>query len=201
MPSKRNSERHHEVGGHIHLNLHHGCTNRLALFLCTFIVSCSDKQRVSDLQKQTDELQAQVRILKDSVDRLEQRQYLDQTNRFVKKVDYLRESGDYSFVESDTHNVTIRLQSIEPIGNGTQLTFGIDTPSISPLNGATATLEWGRVNENGKPMKNKVHSRQVSLAPIWVGSLSPFRGYLDGVRREEVGFVQVRKINLQFASQ
>jgi hypothetical protein len=166
-----------------------------ALLLCAFVVGCADKQQVSALQKQIDELQSRVEKLQQSVKQLERQQFLDRIDKSAVRKDYLQTVGDYSVIPSNLGDATVSLVDIRQVPDGTQLALNISAHGIQ-FSGATAKLSWGQLDRNNEPIKGSVRSRSVSLDPEWIGQSATCDGYLDGISRSEVEFVQIRRLSL-----
>jgi hypothetical protein len=107
---------------------------------------------------------------------------------------YLTPGTDgYSLIKSDLGYLTVALKDVQPYANGTRVTLRFGNLTSATINGATATLEWGRIDEKGSPKNGEARSRKVKFdESLKGGSWTQVQVVLDGVPPQEFGFVRVR---------
>lgn len=169
---------------------------RVAALLSFVVVGCSDERQVAALQKKTDDLDAEVKKLKDSVDRLEKEQSWDKFMRNIGAVAYLTPGAEgYSVIQSDLGHLTVQLVNVETYASGTRVTLSFGNLTSATIDGAKATLEWGRVDEKGSPKNDEARSREVTFdESLRAGAWTRVQVVLDGVPPQEFGFVRVRDL-------
>ena len=166
----------------------------LTAVACLLIAGCADEQQVSALQKKTDQLQAEVKQLKESVEELKREQSMDKFMRDIGSIAYLTPGAEgYSVIQSDLGYLTVQLVNVLAYANGTRVTLRFGNLTSATINGAKATLEWGRVDEKGSPKNDEARSREVTFdESLRAGAWTEVRVVLEGVPPQEFGFVRVR---------
>jgi hypothetical protein len=163
-------------------------------------VGCSDEHQVAQvtaLQKKADDLDAEIKTLKASMAEMERKQAMEELTQDTASVAYLTLGAQgYSIIQSDLGYLTVQLANLEAYANGTRVTLRFGNVTSATINGAKATLEWGRVDDSGAPKNDEEHSREVIFAEsLRAGAWTQVRVVLDGVAPQEFGFVRVRDLS------
>lgn len=162
---------------------------------CIGTVGCADNTpQIAALQKKTDDLQAQIKTLKDSTDRMQQDQSWDKLVRDSASVAYLTPgTAGYSVIETDLGHLTVQLANVAAYANGTRITLRFGNLTSATINGAKATLEWGSVDQKGNPENDKARSRDVTFnESLRAGAWTEVHVVLEGVPPQEFGFIRIR---------
>jgi hypothetical protein len=162
------------------------------------IGACNDNnQRFAALQKKTDDMQAQVKSLKESVDRMESDRSWDKLERDAGSIAYLTPgSQGYSTIGMDLGRLTVQLANVQAYANGIRVTLRFGNSTSATINGVKATLEWGRVDAKGSPINDEARSREVTFdQSLRAGAWTEVHVVLDGVPPQEFGFVRVRDMS------
>jgi hypothetical protein len=166
--------------------------------LCVVVAGCVDNnQRLASLQKKTDDLQAQVKTLQESLDKEQNERRWDKFVSDSASVAYLTPGSEgYSVIKSDLGYLTVQLANVQPYANGTRVTLRIGNLTSARINGAKATLEWGRVDERGNPKNDEAQSRDIRFnESLRAGAWTEVPVVLEGVPPQEFGFVRVRDLS------
>ena len=164
--------------------------------VCLVAFGCADERQVAALQKKTDDLQGEVKKLQESVEQLKNDQSWDKFEREFGAIAYLTPgAGGYSVIESDLGHLTVQLMNVQPYANGTRVTLRFGNLTSATIDGAKATIEWGRVDGKGSPKNDEARTRDVIFdESLRAGAWTEVGVVLDGVPSQELGFVRVRNI-------
>lgn len=175
----------------------------LVSVLCCALSGCADETEVtalqkqtSDLQKQTKDLQAQVKELTESLDKVKADREFDKFMRDVGGIAYLTPGTDgYTVVESDLGHLTVQLSNIQAYANGSRVMLRFGNLTSATIDGAKATIEWGKVDEKGSPKNDEARSREIKFdKSLRAGAWTDVNVVLEGVPPQEFGFVRVKDV-------
>lgn len=155
-----------------------------------------NSEQLAALQKRTDDLQTQIKTLKDSIDQLKADQSWDKVLRDSASTAYLTPGNDgYSVIETDLGHLTVQLANVQSYANGTRITLRFGNLSSATINGAKATLEWGQVDEKGNPKNDDARSRDVTFGQsLRAGAWTNVQVVLEGVPAQQFGFIRVSNL-------
>ncbi len=142
----------------------------------------------------------ELRVLKDELAELKERQDQDELNRIMKDFDkfaYLQpgDSG-YSTVRYDLGVFTVQLDDIEPYANGSKVALKIGNPLFSAVEGLKAKIEWGRTTETGSPDNDSAKAKEITFnEALRPGAWTTVPLVLEGIPPAELGFVRVRDVS------
>src|SRR6266496_305209 len=148
------------------------------------------KQRLNDTEKKLAILQGTVTELKGS-------KQWDDLVKDWDKIAYLTPGAEgYSTVGFDLGVLTVKLDDVKPYANGSKVTLRFGNVLSSAIDGLTATIEWGRVNDKGVADNTSAKSREMIFnQTLQGGAWTSIPVVLEGLPPTELGFVRVSKIH------
>jgi hypothetical protein len=170
----------------------------LVLLFCFLLSACDQipnsdaalKRRLDDTENKLTELQSAVAQLKGSKE-------WEDLVKDSDKVAYLTPGAEgYSVVGFDLGVLTTQLADIRPYANGSKVTLRFGNVLSSAVDGLTATIDWGRVNDKGIPDNNSAKSKEMTFnQTLQGGAWTEIPVVLEGIPPAELGFVRVTKIH------
>lgn len=152
--------------------------------------------KVQEMQDSIGIMQSRIAALESNVASLQaDLSFLRMDQRF-KEVAYLTPGSDgYSIIESDIGRLTVSLENVQSYANGSKITLNFGNISNATINGASATIEWGNVNEYGTPNNASAKSKEITFKKsLTKGAWTRVPIVLDGVPSSQLGFVRVREM-------
>jgi hypothetical protein len=138
-----------------------------------------------------------VATLQREVAALRQKQEFDDLIKDWDKVAYLTPGArGYSTVGFDLGVLTVKLEDVKPYANGSKVTLRFGNVLSSAINGVTATIDWGKVNEKGIADDSSAKSKEMTFnQTLPAGAWTSISIVLDGIPPAELGFVRVSKVH------
>ena len=145
------------------------------------------------LERDMNQLKIDIAALKDSLQAVRRSIRFDEIWRDLDKIAFMTPGSDgYSVIRTDLGPMTVSLENIESYANGSRVTLQVGNITSATINGAKATVEWGRVSSDSAA-DNPTKSREVSFRnPLRSGSWNTISVVLEGVPPTELGFVRIR---------
>jgi hypothetical protein len=161
------------------------------------VTGCVDKDSLKLLEDSLALTQQEVGELKTQVEALQNQQALAEFLQDADRTVYLTPgSTGYSVIRCDLGFLTVSLDNIQTYANGSRVTLQLGNLTNATINGAKASLEWGRTNEKGLPRLDAAsRSREVTInRSLRPGAWTTVPVVLEGVPPSELGFVRVKSI-------
>lgn len=139
---------------------------------------------------QVDSLTSIVDSLNSRVARLEFQKWLADFEgiAFLKPAD-----GGYSTLKSDFGTLTVSLEDVAGYANGSKVVVQFGNTTSATIDGASATVEWGRVDSTDSPIYDKGNSKVVTFEKsLRAGSWTKMTVILDRIPPLELGFIRVK---------
>lgn len=171
----------------------------LGIVMLVLICAGCDLRQSSSQSAQLIAMTEELRVVKDELANLKERQDQDDVNSLLKDFDkfaYLQpgDSG-YSTVRYDLGVFTVQLADIEPYANGSKVSLKIGNPLFSAVEGLKAKVEWGRTKEGGSPDNESAKAKDITFSEVLrPGAWTTVPLVLEGVPPTELGFVRVRDV-------
>lgn len=174
----------------------------VSCLMAALLVACtppnaSVERRVAAAERRVASAEAEIKKFKAELQSIRATQNVDSILEKMERTAFLTPGDEgYSVVRSDLGVLTIALENVEPYANGSRVTFSIGNPLSSAINGFSAKIEWGKVDERGLAVEETVRSKKVTLSqPLRAGSWNYSAFVLDGVPPEQLGFVRVSELH------
>ncbi len=171
----------------------------LVVSLLALLAGCNDAANVVALEKKTAALEQQLTAIEQRLEEAEHQISLGSMNDLLRTIEnfaYLTPGASgYSVIRTDLGMLTVSLENIQAYANGSKVTLKFGNLIAGTINGLNATLEWGKVDANGKPENETAKSRKVTFVePLNSGSWTRSNVVLEGVQPAELGFVRVKDV-------
>lgn len=162
----------------------------MIVLICAALAACSDTSEVKQMNERISQLEAKV---EDLTFKISMREFIDD----AEDVAYLT-PGDmgYSIIKTDLGKITVQISSIKSYANGSKVVLRFGNVTAADLNGVSAIVQWGRVDQKGSPDNDNQRSREITFTRSFrSGSWNNLEVILDGVPMAELGFVRVSKLS------
>ena len=155
----------------------------VVLVVSILISGCADRNDIKKLKREVADLQATVSQLQ-----------WDITFGKFESVAYITPGSDgYAIIKSDLGYMVVSLDDVQPYANGCRITLCIGNLTSAQVDGATAKLEWGSVDDKGTPLNGYARSRDISFSQaLRPGAWTNVPVVLEGVPPTDLGFVRVK---------
>ena len=143
------------------------------------------KRQISKLRRSKNE----VKSLKNNFE-------IDKLLRDISEIAYLTPGSDgYSTIKYDLGVLTVQLADVQPYANGAKITLNFGNTLSASVNGLKMTMDWGKVDKEGKVINESSKSKEVVLSELLrSGAWMKFSVVLDGIPPSELGFVRVHNV-------
>jgi len=160
------------------------------------IQGCDKDSRVETLQRQFQDLDKNVKSLKEEVETLKSSSSVDRFERNAEGIAYLTPgSNGYSIIRTELGPLTVSLDDIKPYANGSRVTLRFGNPMNVNLDDVSATLDWGTVDNKGVPQNEDAKSKEITFSKSFrPGSWNSVDAILEGVPPTSLGFVRVHDV-------
>lgn len=163
------------------------------VLLSVVLAGCVSDADVKTLREELETLKTKNAELDKELSSLRAQQRLSKFRDDAAVAAFLTPGSDgYDVIRTDLGSMTVSLKNIQAYANGSRITLQFGNLTSATINGAKATLEWGRVDKEGIPENDSVRSREVSFAAsLQAGGWTGVPVVLDAVPSTELGFVRV----------
>lgn len=144
---------------------------------------------IAKLQNEVNQLREDLQAVKASRD-------FDDLFKDIEKIAYLTpESDGYAVVKYDLGVITVTLADIKPYANGAKISLKFGNPLSATVNGLKATLEWGKVDADGRAINDQAKSKEITFnQKLKGGAWTTVPVVLEGFPPTELGFVRVKDV-------
>lgn len=161
------------------------------------IAGCSQESKMRALEEQVAVLEKKLIASEKSIEKIEQRNNTNELVTKIERIAYLTPSSSgYAIVKMDLGNLTVSFANVSGYANGSKVKLQFGNLTSATIEGLKATLEWGAVDEEGKPKNSEAKSREIvfneSLSP---GAWNNAEVVLDGVPPASLGFIRVKNLS------
>jgi outer membrane murein-binding lipoprotein Lpp len=169
----------------------------LILLVFLLIVGCKNDPRVSRIEKELETAKKQIVNLEKQVEKIRQEKEFDQTYQDLNKIAFLKTGSEaYTTVEFDLGVLTVAIKNVMPYANGSKVTLMFGNILSSTINGLKAKIDYGRVDEKGRPVNSEAKSKEVIFnQSLSSGAWTDVSVILDGIPSEKLGFVMIRDVS------
>jgi hypothetical protein len=171
----------------------------VVLYWFCFLISACDQIYNNDpeLKRRLSKAESDLAALQQQVSAFKGKQEWDDLMKDLDKVAYLKPGDEgYSTVGFDLGVLTVQLTDVKPYANGTKVTLKFGNTLSSSIDGLKATIEWGKVRDNGVADNSSAKSKEMTFSQtLPAGAWTSIPIVLDGIPPAELGFVRISKIH------
>jgi hypothetical protein len=177
----------------------------LALVFCFLLPACDQfsnsdpalRDRLNATENKLAKAESDLSTLQSAVGDLRRSKEWDDLVKDWDKVAYLTPGAEgYSTVSFDLGVLTVKLEDVKPYANGSKVTLRFGNVLSSAIDGLTATIDWGKVNEKGVADNSSAKSKEMTFnQTLPEGAWTSIPIVLEGIPPAELGFVRVSKIH------
>lgn len=163
-----------------------------ALLLLFSLVGCNQDSRVAPLE-------VKIAALEKQVEQLEFQVRLQSEVKDWDQIAYLTPGTDgYTVVKMDLGTLTVSFANVVPYANGSKVSLMFGNLTSATIDGLKATIEWGSVDEKGRPNNKESKSREIKLTESLIpGAWTKTDVVLEGIPPTALGFIRVRDVGHQ----
>ena len=150
-------------------------------------------EELASAQERLEEAESQIASLKAEQQSLNFKEMVRgwESIAFLKPGD-----GGYTVVKFDFGYMTIQIDDVKPYANGSKVRLKFGNPLAATINDLSATLEWGGVDERGRPKNSEASSKKMKFTEsIKGGEWTTVSVVLEGVPPGTLGFIRLKEIS------
>jgi len=171
-------------------------TSTLLIVIMMVLAGCTKDPRVDKLQQEITSTKNEISSLKGEIEQLKQQRDLEKFFMDFNKIAYLIPgSKGYSIIQFDLGVLTISINNVVEYNKGSLVTFSVGNPLSTTINGLSAKIEYGEVDEIGMARSETVKTKEITFyESLRSGSWTNVTLVLDNVPPSKLGFVCVREV-------
>lgn len=167
------------------------------------------KDQLRVIQGETDALKDRMEKADKEIAELKAKQADQALKDFIASIEQIAflKPGDtgYSLIRFDLGVLTVQLADVKPYASGSKVTLQIGNTLAASITGLKATIEWGKLDENGRAVNESRNSKAITFSEtLRTGAWTKVSVVIDGMPPAELGFVRVKDIahtGIRLASQ
>lgn len=180
------------------------CIRLFNVLYCSTVIlsSCSDKDTIIPFGSR--KLESRLQKCEQSIANLEANIKELRFDELLRKISdnnvVFIEPGSqgYSPIKFDLGVLTVSLDDVKAYANGSKVSLRFGNPLSSTINGLKLTIDWGTLDANGQPQKEKEKTKDITLAEsLREGAWTSVAVVLDGVPPSEFGYLRLKNITHQ----
>jgi len=131
------------------------------------------------------------------IEQIEQRNDINELATKFEHIAYLTPSSSgYAVIKMDLGNLTVNFANVSAYANGSKVKLQFGNLTSATIEGLKATLEWGAVDDQGKPKNSDAKSREIVFSEsLHPGAWNNAEVVLDGVPPMSLGFIRVKSVS------
>ena len=168
----------------------------IALFVYFSLIWYLKDTQLTKIAQEFEIAKSQISKMEMLINNLNNRDLNNQSDNNHQSVFLTPGTRDYATIKFDLGVLTVSIVNILPYNNGVNVTLQFGNPLSVSIDGLKATIEFGRLDEEGKPVIGEMIIKEVTFdQSLNSGSMTNVSFILDDIPYEEFDFLKISNLS------
>ncbi len=167
-----------------------------ALLVYFFLLWYISDTRTSELSQELETTKSKTSQMEAQINNLNNRDLYNQSDNEHQTAFLIPGTSDYTPIKFDLGILTVSLVNILPYRNGVTVNLQFGNPLSVSIDGLTATIEFGSLDEQGHIISSDMKAKQVIFDQLLTpGAMTDISFTLDDIPYEQFDFLRISNLS------